>query len=282
LITPDAARFKYLDTNGDGRASVGDAVYADVLAIASHRIDVGDVRITAFEDEAIGVHVESGDGDVGSSIATMGDLNQVVAYADADGSNAFSTGDSMYLRGAASSSASAARLGDVRLGGHDASAFGTWLDLGDYDAPARLRRATDVQACLAGDGEYEPGDTILLRTSPCTGTDSASDHVLAGPSATGDRLNSLDADLIFQNREGGSGFDEGDLLFLDLNIPGTSGAEVLRVLKSDPDTADVRVIIVTATGQEGRDYVLSLGADEYFTKPFSPLILRELMEEAQR
>jgi len=39
-----------------------------------------------------------------------------------------------------------------------------------------------------------------------------------------------------------------DLLFLDLNIPGTSGAEVLRVLKSDPDTADVRVIIVTATG----------------------------------
>lgn len=70
-----------------------------------------------------------------------------------------------------------------------------------------------------------------------------------------------------------------DLLFLDLNIPGTSGAEVLRVLKSDPGTADVRVIIVTATGEEGRDYVLSLGADEYFTKPFSPLALLRTVEK---
>ena len=70
-----------------------------------------------------------------------------------------------------------------------------------------------------------------------------------------------------------------DLLFLDLNIPGTSGAEVLRALKSDPDTADVRVIIVTATGEEGRDYVLSLGADEYFTKPFSPLALLRTVEK---
>lgn len=69
-----------------------------------------------------------------------------------------------------------------------------------------------------------------------------------------------------------------DLVFLDLNIPGTSGAEVLRELKGDPATADVRVIIVTATGEEGREYVLSLGADEYFTKPFSPLALLRTVE----
>ena len=56
-----------------------------------------------------------------------------------------------------------------------------------------------------------------------------------------------------------------DLVFLDLNIPGTSGADVLKELKGDPDTAGVRVIIVTATGEEGRQFVLSLGADEYFT-----------------
>ena len=64
-----------------------------------------------------------------------------------------------------------------------------------------------------------------------------------------------------------------DLVFLDLNIPGTSGADVLRELKGDPETRDVRVIIVTATGEEGREQVISLGADEYFTKPFSPLAL---------
>lgn len=70
-----------------------------------------------------------------------------------------------------------------------------------------------------------------------------------------------------------------DLMFLDLNIPGTSGADVLRELKADSATAGVRVIIVTATGEEGREYVLSLGADEYFTKPFSPTALLRTVEQ---
>jgi DNA-binding response OmpR family regulator len=70
-----------------------------------------------------------------------------------------------------------------------------------------------------------------------------------------------------------------DLMFLDLNIPGTSGANVLSELKGDPATKGVRVIIVTATGEEGRDFVLSLGADEYFTKPFSPTALLRTVEK---
>lgn len=69
-----------------------------------------------------------------------------------------------------------------------------------------------------------------------------------------------------------------DLVFLDLNIPGTSGADVLRELKGDQETRGVRVIIVTATGEEGREQVISLGADEYFTKPFSPLALLRTVE----
>ena len=69
-----------------------------------------------------------------------------------------------------------------------------------------------------------------------------------------------------------------DLIFLDLNIPGASGADVLQELKSDPVTAGIRVIIVTATGEEGRDFVLALGADEYFTKPFSPTQLLRTVE----
>ena len=72
--------------------------------------------------------------------------------------------------------------------------------------------------------------------------------------------------------------DHPDLVFLDLNIPGTSGADVLRALKDDPDTARVRVIIVTASGEEGREQVLRMGADEYFTKPFSPLALLRTVE----
>jgi CheY-like chemotaxis protein len=70
-----------------------------------------------------------------------------------------------------------------------------------------------------------------------------------------------------------------DLVFLDLNIPGMTGADVLKNLKEDPATASVRVIIVTATGEEERERVLSLGADEYFTKPFSPLALLRTVEK---
>jgi CheY-like chemotaxis protein len=72
--------------------------------------------------------------------------------------------------------------------------------------------------------------------------------------------------------------DPPDLLFLDLNIPGTSGADVLATLKADPATATTRVIVVTATGEEGRAEALRLGADEYFTKPFSPTALLQTVE----
>jgi CheY-like chemotaxis protein len=72
--------------------------------------------------------------------------------------------------------------------------------------------------------------------------------------------------------------DPPDLVFLDLNIPGSNGADVLTALKGDPATADVRVIIVTATGEEGRARAIGLGADEYFTKPFSPLALLRTAE----
>lgn len=70
-----------------------------------------------------------------------------------------------------------------------------------------------------------------------------------------------------------------DLVFLDLNIPGTSGADVLRELKSDPATSGVRVIIVTAAGDEAKQRVLGLGADGYFTKPFSPTALLRTVEQ---
>jgi CheY-like chemotaxis protein len=72
--------------------------------------------------------------------------------------------------------------------------------------------------------------------------------------------------------------DPPDLVFLDMNIPGPSGAEVLEALREDPSTADVRVIVVTADGEEGRERVMSLGADEYFTKPFSPITLLQTVE----
>ena len=69
-----------------------------------------------------------------------------------------------------------------------------------------------------------------------------------------------------------------DLVFLDMNIPGSSGAEVLSQIKSDPAMESVKVIIVTADGEEGRERALGMGADEYFTKPFSPITLLQTVE----
>jgi CheY-like chemotaxis protein len=73
--------------------------------------------------------------------------------------------------------------------------------------------------------------------------------------------------------------DPPDLVFLDMNIPGPSGADVLGELRADPATAGVRVIIVTADGEEGRGRALAMGADEYFTKPFSPITLLQTVEQ---
>jgi len=73
--------------------------------------------------------------------------------------------------------------------------------------------------------------------------------------------------------------DPPDLVFLDMHIPGSSGAEVLAEVRADPLTAGVRVIIVTADGEEGRERAIAMGADDYFTKPFSPITLLHTVEQ---
>jgi CheY-like chemotaxis protein len=73
-----------------------------------------------------------------------------------------------------------------------------------------------------------------------------------------------------------------DVVLLDLNIPVVSGDEVLETLKADPTTSEVLVVVVTATGEEGRRKALSRGADGYITKPFSPLALLRTVERVLR
>ena len=65
-----------------------------------------------------------------------------------------------------------------------------------------------------------------------------------------------------------------DLVLLDLMLPNIDGLEVCKRMKSDPDTAGVPVVMLTAKGAEA-DIVtgLELGATDYITKPFSPRIL---------
>lgn len=67
------------------------------------------------------------------------------------------------------------------------------------------------------------------------------------------------------------------LIVLDLMLPGLSGLEVCKLLKSDPVTSRIPIVMLTAKAEEiDRILGLELGADDYITKPFSPreLVLR--------
>jgi DNA-binding response OmpR family regulator len=67
------------------------------------------------------------------------------------------------------------------------------------------------------------------------------------------------------------------LIVLDLMIPEVDGLEVCKMLRRDPATAMIPIVMVTAKAAEiDRVLGLELGADDYITKPFSPreLVLR--------
>jgi two-component system, OmpR family, phosphate regulon response regulator PhoB len=69
------------------------------------------------------------------------------------------------------------------------------------------------------------------------------------------------------------------LVLLDVMLPGSSGIEVCRQLKSDPQTASGAVVMLTAKAQTtDLEEAEAAGADGYFTKPFSPVALMQRVE----
>jgi len=69
------------------------------------------------------------------------------------------------------------------------------------------------------------------------------------------------------------------LVVLDVSMPGMSGLDVCRMLRADPQTKDILVLMLTARVQEQDvEGGFSAGADDYVTKPFSP---RELVSRIQ-
>ena len=84
---------------------------------------------------------------------------------------------------------------------------------------------------------------------------------------------------VFEAKDGEAGIDKAreklpDRILLDLMLPGIQGLDVCRVIKSDQETKETPIIMVTALGQE-EDIVkgLETGADDYITKPFSIKVL---------
>ena len=92
-------------------------------------------------------------------------------------------------------------------------------------------------------------------------------------------LTPLGLDLLFAD-DGETGLELAlahapSLITLDIGLPGIDGWEVLSKLRSDPVTAEIDVIVVTAHAQESmREAAASRGAEGFVTKPFRPAELR--------
>ena len=66
------------------------------------------------------------------------------------------------------------------------------------------------------------------------------------------------------------------LVFMDVMMPKMSGFEVCHAIKIEKKMEDIHIVLLTAKGQESdREKGLSMGADNYITKPFDPDSLYE-------
>jgi len=74
--------------------------------------------------------------------------------------------------------------------------------------------------------------------------------------------------------------EELDLILIDVVMPEMDGVEACQRIKSSPNTAAIKVVMLTGLAEErDRDRALLAGADDYLTKPFSPTVLITKMEE---
>ena len=63
--------------------------------------------------------------------------------------------------------------------------------------------------------------------------------------------------------------EKPELLIMDIMLPGEDGVEILKRLRSQPETFRIPIIMATAKGSEfDKIQSLDLGADDYLVKPF--------------
>jgi two-component system cell cycle response regulator DivK len=70
------------------------------------------------------------------------------------------------------------------------------------------------------------------------------------------------------------------LVLMDVTMPGTSGWNAVRILREDPNTRGIPIIVVTGLASAwDRDASIASGSDEYLAKPVSPV---RLLEEVRK
>jgi DNA-binding response OmpR family regulator len=131
---------------------------------------------------------------------------------------------------------------------------------------------------LSGTGH--PGADLSARKSILIADDEPSMRILVAATIASDEIEVLEAadgdqawELIEQRHP--------DLVLLDVQMPGKTGLDLTRSIRSSPDLAETRIVILTSKAQSS-DVAsgLAAGADLYLTKPFSPLSLLTFVEQA--
>jgi len=90
---------------------------------------------------------------------------------------------------------------------------------------------------------------------------------------------------VFEAPDGATAIDQAiairpDLVLLDVDLPDVNGLEVCRRLKAEAALAHTKIVMLTAAAQQddvARGF--TAGADQYLTKPFSPVRLLTLVEQ---
>jgi len=74
-----------------------------------------------------------------------------------------------------------------------------------------------------------------------------------------------------------------DVIVLDIMMPNLDGFGVLKEMHNDPDLSSIKVIMLTAKGgDDDAAHAMKLGVSKFLTKPFSPKILVEAVNELAR
>jgi adenylate cyclase len=79
------------------------------------------------------------------------------------------------------------------------------------------------------------------------------------------------------------GKERFSLVLLDMMMPDLNGDEVLKIIKGDPETRDIPVVMISADSDTDKvSKCIEIGADDYLPKPFNPTILRARVGAALR
>ena len=71
-----------------------------------------------------------------------------------------------------------------------------------------------------------------------------------------------------------------DLILMDVQLPKMSGLDATRILKADPRTAHIPIIVITSFALSGdREKASAAGANNYLAKPYSPRELLSLVRQ---